>query len=127
MLRIIADSTSIPCDTLVSITPNGENGIFVIPAKNKDENSKLNFTNSKDGICKIREVISKLKWSCDYNIIFDEENTNFFVNIEYIKKLEGNLLPLNSFSSEFDENFILYFNLNTKVELTYKEQQQHFL
>ena len=115
------DGASIPCDTLVSVTTNGENGIFIIPVKNK--RGKKEFDKSEEGVEFITEFISRFNWDCEFKVIYDENTKNFYVNINNMKNLEDNLLPLNTFSIEFEENFIFYFNINNKIELKFKNEK----
>ena len=124
--RIIIEGTNIPCKTIQRINNKSKNSIFIISTGFVDKKKKHTSMKSdeiEDLKVKIKEFIEReLKWTIDYDIIFNERICKFFVNKTNMNELVGSIIPTKCFSIQFTEKYVCHFNINKYIEIVYEDE-----
>ena len=124
--RIIMEGTNIPCKTIQRINDKSKNSIFIISTGFVDKKKKHTSMKSdeiEDLKVKIKEFIEReLKWTIDYDIIFNERMCKFFVNKTNMNELVGSIIPTKCFSIQCTEKYVCHFNINKYIEIVYEDE-----
>ena len=118
MLKFITDDGEIVhCDRVASIS-YGENCIFIISI-----GKKILFNMESEAIEYIEDFIKrKMVWNFKFDVLYDKKTNNFYINIINMKVLQGQIVPFNTFSIQFTEDYVFHFNINTKITITYEHK-----
>jgi len=113
----------VPYKTVKSIDSEGNNCIFIIRTEFKfKEKKNIKELLEKEPDKYINTFLkSKLGWTFDCDVVFDETRCSFFVNTKNMEGLIGNIIPTKCFSIQFTEKYIFHFDINKYIKIKYED------